>query len=85
MAPAARRTGAGTTDGCAGYGICRAPITAFISTWRCADCRQCGAVKRERQDFLVENALHTKRFALYLGRRYRSGTIRDVAAELRLD
>jgi len=42
-------------------------------------------VKRERLDFLVENALHTKRFALYVGRRCRSGTIRDVAAELHLD
>ena len=42
-------------------------------------------MKRERLDFLVENALHTKRFALYVGRRCRSGTIRDVAAELRLD
>lgn len=52
---------------------------------RRVDCRQCGAVKRERLDFLVENALHTKRFTLYVGRRCRSGTIRDVAAELRLD
>jgi transposase len=52
---------------------------------RRVDCRQCGSVKRERLDFLVENALHTKRFALYVGRRCRSGTIRDVAAELRLD
>ena len=52
---------------------------------RRVDCRQCGAVKRERLDFLVENALHTKRFALYVGRRCRSGTIRDMAAELRLD
>ena len=42
-------------------------------------------MKRERLDFLVENALHTKRFALYVGRRCRTGTIRDVAAELRLD
>lgn len=42
-------------------------------------------MKRERLDFLVENALHTKRFALYVGRRCRSGTIRDVAEELRLD
>jgi len=42
-------------------------------------------VKRERLEFLVENALHTKRFALYVGRRCRTGTIRDVAAELRLD
>lgn len=52
---------------------------------RRVDCRRCGAVKRERLDFLVENALHTKRFALYVGRRCRSGTIRDVAAELHLD
>jgi len=52
---------------------------------RRVDCRQCGAVKRERLEFLVENALHTKRFALYVGRRCRTGTIRDVAAELRLD
>jgi transposase len=52
---------------------------------RRVDCRRCCAVKRERLDFLVENALHTKRFALYVGRRCRSGTIRDVAAELRLD
>ena len=52
---------------------------------RRVDCRKCGAVKRERLDFLVENALHTKRFALYVGRRCRSGTIRDVAEELRLD
>ena len=52
---------------------------------RRVDCRQCGAVRRERLDFLVENALHTKRFALYVGRRCRSGTIRDVAEELRLD
>ena len=42
-------------------------------------------MKRERLDFLVENALHTKRFALYVGRRCRSGAIRDVAAELHLD
>lgn len=48
-------------------------------------CRRCGAVKRERLDFLVENALHTKRFARYVGRRCRGSTIRDVAAELRLD
>ena len=48
-------------------------------------CSACASVKRERLDFLVENALHTKRFALYVGRRCRSGTIRDVAAELHLD
>ena len=52
---------------------------------RRVNCRRCGAVKRERLDFLLENALHTKRFALYVGRRCRSSTIRDVAAELHLD
>ena len=52
---------------------------------RRVDCRRCGAVKRERLDFLLENALHTKRFALYVGRRCRSGTIKDVAEELHLD
>lgn len=31
---------------------------------RRVDCRRGGAVKRERLDFWVENALHTKRFAL---------------------
>ena len=48
-------------------------------------CRQCGTVKRERLDFLLDNALHTKRFARYVGRRCRAGTIRDVAAELHLN
>lgn len=52
---------------------------------RRVDCRKCGSVKRERLDFLVENALHTQRFALYVGRRCRSGSIREVAEELRLD
>jgi hypothetical protein len=42
------------------------------------ECRRGTAVKRERLDFLVEKALHTKRFALYVARRWRSGTIRDV-------
>jgi len=42
-------------------------------------------VKRERLEFLLENALHTARFARYVGRRCRSGTIKDVAAELHLD
>lgn len=42
-------------------------------------------VKRERLEFLLENALHTRRFARYVGRRCRSGTIKDVAKELHLD
>jgi transposase len=48
-------------------------------------CRRCGTVKRERLEFLLENALHTQRFARYVGRRCRSGTIKDVAQELHLD
>jgi transposase len=49
------------------------------------DCRRCGKVKRERLEFLADNPLYTKRFAYYVGRRCRDGTIKDVAAELRLD
>jgi transposase len=49
------------------------------------DCRRCGKVKRERLDFLADNPLYSKRFAYYVGRRCRSATIKDVAAELRLD
>jgi hypothetical protein len=49
------------------------------------DCRRCGKVKRERLDFLADNPLYTKRFAYYVGRRCRDGTIKDVAAELGLD
>lgn len=52
---------------------------------RRVDCRRCGAVKRERLDDLVENALHTKRFAHYVGRRCRTETISDVAREMHLD
>ena len=47
------------------------------------DCRHCGKVKRERLDFLADNPLYTKRFAYYVGRRCRSATIKDVAAELK--
>jgi transposase len=49
------------------------------------DCRGCGKVKREQLDFLADNPLYTKRFAYYVGRRCRSATIKDVAAELKLD
>jgi len=48
-------------------------------------CRRCGKVKRERLDFLADNPLYTKRFAYYVGRRCRDATIKDVAAELKLD
>ena len=49
------------------------------------DCRSCGKVKRERLDFLADNPHYTKRFAYYVGRRCRAATIKDVAADLRLD
>ncbi len=48
-------------------------------------CRRCGTVKRERLDFLADNAHFTKRFAFYVGRRCRQASIRDVAKELKLD
>ena len=47
-------------------------------------CRTCGAVKRERLDFVADNPHFTKRFAFYVGRRCRQASIRDVAKELRL-
>jgi transposase len=49
------------------------------------DCRRCGKVKREQLEFLADNPLYTKRFAYYVGRRCHDATIKDVAAELRLD
>ena len=48
-------------------------------------CRSCGHVKRERLEFLTDNALHTKRFAYQVGRRCRNSTIKEVAEELHLD
>jgi transposase len=48
-------------------------------------CRTCQAVKRERLEDFLQNALHSKRFARYVGERCRSGTIKDVAQELNLD
>ncbi len=43
------------------------------------------AGRQEKLDFLADNPLYTKRFAYYVGRRCRSGTIKDVAKELALD
>jgi transposase len=48
-------------------------------------CQRCGAVKRERLDFLAENPRYTKRFAFYVGKRCRSSTIKDIAEELGLE
>jgi transposase len=52
---------------------------------RRVQCRHCGGVKGERLESFLENALHTERFARYVGKRCRSGTIKDVAEELNLD
>ena len=52
---------------------------------RRVQCRRCGAVKRERLDWLADNPRYTKRFAFYVGRRCRQASIRDVAKEMRLD
>ncbi len=48
-------------------------------------CRGCGAVKRERLEWLADNPFYTKRFAFFVGRRCRVSTVKDVAEELRLD
>jgi len=48
-------------------------------------CRSCGAVKRERLDFLADNSRYRKRFAVYVGRRCRSSAIKDIAEELHLE
>jgi transposase len=52
---------------------------------RRVECRSCGKVKRERLEFLADNPFYTKRFAYYVGRRCRAATIKDIAAELKLD
>lgn len=52
---------------------------------RRVQCRRCGSVKGERLESFLQNALHTERFARYVGKRCRSGTIKDVAEELNLD
>ena len=48
-------------------------------------CKSCGAVKRERLDFLADNPFYTQRFAHYVGKRCRSATIKEIAEELHLD
>ena len=52
---------------------------------RRVDCTHCGKVKQEKLSFLADNPHYTKRFAIYVGRRCRSSTIKDVAEELHLD
>ena len=48
-------------------------------------CRKCGKVKTERLDWLADNPLYTKRFYRHVGRKCRTMSIKDVAAELHLD
>ena len=52
---------------------------------RRVQCRSCAGVKREQLAFLADNPFYTKRFAHYVGRRCRQGTIKDIAQELNLD
>jgi len=52
---------------------------------RRARCGRCAKVKREQLAWLADNPFYTKRFAFFVGRRCRTGTIRDVARELHLD
>lgn len=49
------------------------------------DCKGCGAVKRERLEFISDNPLYTKRFAYWVGRRCREMTVKAVAEECHLD
>ena len=48
-------------------------------------CEHCGTVKQEKLDWLAAHPFYTKRFAFFVGRRCRSMSIKDVAAETRLD
>ena len=51
---------------------------------RRVDCPWCGGVKREQLDWLADNPLYTKRFAVYVGRRCRESTVQAIAKELHL-
>ena len=48
-------------------------------------CRKCGKVKQEKLEWLGKNPFYTKRFFIFVGRRCRAATIKDVAKELRLN
>lgn len=52
---------------------------------RRVDCPTCGGVKTERLEWLAQNSRYTRRFAMLVGRRCRTATIKDVARELHLD
>lgn len=86
-APAGRPISAGTIAGDVARAIWRVGdhrIYLDLEVRR-VQCRHCGTVRGERLEDFLENALHTERFARYVGKRCRSGTIKDVAAELNLD
>jgi transposase len=53
--------------------------------FRRVDCRKCGKVKSEGLEWLADNPLYTKRFAVYVGKRCRDAAIQSVAKELNLD
>lgn len=48
-------------------------------------CRQCGSVRREGLEWLLDSPFCTKRFAYVIGRKCRTQTIADVAREHLLD
>jgi transposase len=48
-------------------------------------CKTTGQVRQEKLDWLSENPHFTKRYAWSVGKRCQSSTIKDVAAEERLD
>lgn len=52
---------------------------------RRVSCQRCGKVKRERLDWLADNPFYTKRFVLFVGRRCRAMSIKDVAKDVHLD
>lgn len=52
---------------------------------RRVQCRECGKVKQERLSWLGNNPFYTKRFGIYVGRKCRTMTVKDVAKELKLD
>ncbi len=52
---------------------------------RRVECKRCGTVKQERLDWLADHPFYTTRFAVFVGRRCRVATIKDVAQETHLD
>ena len=52
---------------------------------RRVDCRQCKVGKRERFKFKAEIPFCAKRVPIYLGKRRRASSIKEVAEELLLD